>query len=293
MNNPNKKKRHTNLWLGNTNKVQQPHYNSLPIVYGPVVQSNKYPNLNNFIENHKKEINNAKQKYKELVQKGEKRRVLILLACHTNNPIKINHFEKNFDYLKMIPHSDLVVINSEGLQHAHYFKNKLQGQYLHYFIIPNDKLLDFGKWLYALNHVNIEDYEYFCFINDSIIIEHPVTYFFDLCRVKNFDLYGFNNSTQTRFHTQSYLFSIKKRAIQQFIRFIHLSTPNITNNPESVVLNLELKLTDEFRRHKNFINTRKFPDHQGKNLFFNNDFLYLKLKQHGLLPFVKIKRLYK
>jgi len=304
-----KKVRNTNLFLGNSlslthnnnnNHNNNNHNNnnhSKKLNRRPVPPSiplpHNYQNLTQFIKNHKKEISNAKKKYNEFLEKGEKREVLILCACHSNNSLKMESFEKNLYYLNMVPHSDIVIINSAGLDNSRILKETFAGHYLKYMEVPNDNLLDFGKWLYALNNINLDKYQYVCFVNDSIIIEHPINYFFDLLRTKNIDFYGYNNSTQTRFHIQTYLFSINTTSIPTFIQFIKNSIPKITNNPESVVHHYELKLTDIFKRFKTLINTRKFSDHQGKNIFFNNDFLYIQLKKQGLFPFVKIKRIIK
>lgn len=250
----------------------------------------KYLNLPKYIENHYAEINKANQKLLK-IEKTNLKQIIILYACHTSNNIKQRTFDSNLNFLRMIPNSELVIINTISLPNSKILQQKYQSYCKKYFLIPNNKLLDFGKWQYALQNVQLEEYDYVVFINDSIIIEKPIHFFFSILSSKNVDYYGYNNSTQTKFHSQSYLFSIKTNQIYRFIELIERNLKNITSNPESVVYNLELKLLDEFKNHKHFLNTRKFPDHSGKNIFFNNDYLYLNLKKAGLFPFTKVKRI--
>ena len=247
--------------------------------------------MTQFITNSKKEIVHAKKLYNKSLEQGNTKEVLILFACHSNNSLKMISFEKNLYYLNMVPHSDIVVINSSELHNSKILKDTFIDHYLQYLEVPNNKLLDFGKWLYALNKINLNKYQYICFINDSIIIQHPINYFFNLLRTTNVDLYGYNNSTQSCFHIQTFLFSLHINSISTFIQFINNSISLITNNPDSVVQHYELKLTDIFKNFDVFINTTIFSNHQGRNLFFNNDFLYIQLKKQGLCPFLKIKRI--
>ena len=287
--NKNNKKKNSNFILGSINNKFNNKKN-VGVFNKNQNNNEKYLNLSKYIENHYTEINKANQKNIH-IEKNKAKQIIILYACHTNNYIKQKSFDSNLKFLKMIPNSELVIINTISLPNSEILQQKYQSYCKKYFLIPNNKLLDFGKWQYALQNVQLEEYDYIVFINDSIIIEKPINFFFSLLSSKNVDYYGFNNSTQTKYHSQSYLFSIKTNQIYRFIDLIQRNLKNITSNPESVVYNLELKLLDEFKNHKHFLNTRKFPDHFGKNIFFNNDYLYLNLKKAGLFPFTKVKRI--
>ena len=283
MDNKNKKK-YTRFLLGNINNQGKPKNMVNPQTSNP---PNKYGNLNTFVKNHHNEIKKCNSKSFGNLHK----KILILYACHTNNNLKLKYFNQNFNYLNKIPNSDLVVINSKEIPNVNILENYYKNQCFKFFTIPNNKFLDFGKWLYGLENINLSCYHYITFINDSIIIENPIDFYFTLLRTKNFDLYGFNNSTQTRLHIQTYLFSIKQEVINKFKHFIKNAGPKINNNQESVIMNLEVKLTDLYPKYKNFINTRQFPEHKGKNIFFNHDYLFFQLKKNGLFPFFKIKRI--
>lgn len=283
MDNKNKKK-YTRFLLGNINNQGNSKNIVNPQSSNP---PNKYGNLNTFVKNHHNEIKKCNSKSIGNLHK----KILILYACHTNNNLKLKYFKQNFNYLNKIPNSDLVVINSKDIPNVSLLENYYKNQCFQFFTIPNNKFLDFGKWLYGLENINLSSYHYITFINDSIIIENPIDFYFTLLRTKNFDLYGFNNSTQTRLHIQTYLFSIKQEVINKFKHFIKNAGPKINNNQESVIMNLEVKLTDLYPKYKNFINTRQFPEHKGKNIFFNHDYLFFQLKKNGLFPFYKIKRI--
>lgn len=278
------KKKNIRFMLGNTNSQGKP--NNMINSTTPN-QPKNYGNLNTFVKNHQNEIKKSSLKSIGNLHK----KILILYACHTNNPIKSRYFHQNFNFLSKIPNSDLVVINSKDIPNVNVLENYYKNLCLKYFTIHNNKFLDFGKWLYGLENINLSGYHYITFVNDSIVIEKPIDFYFTILRSKNFDLYGFNNSTQTRLHIQTYLFSIKQEVINKFKNFIKNSGSKINNNQESVIMNLEVKLTDIYPKYKNFINTRQFPEHKGKNIFFNHDFLFFQLKKNGLFPFFKIKRI--
>ncbi len=277
------KKKYNHFLLGNRQISFSSHFQT------PIQPNTHYPKLKPFIINHKKEISHSNQKL--LTQKGIDKKILIIYACHTNNDLKKKSFDNNFRYLSQVPNSDLVIVNSNDLLVAHQLEKAYKSKCKNYLLVKNDKFLDFGKWKYVLDKIDYSSYKYITFVNDSIIIESPINYYFNLLRTKNFDLYGYNNSTQTRFHTQSYLFSIKSAMIHKFLNYFEKNKGKINNNQDSVVHTFEVKLTDIYPNHKNFINTRVFPDHKGKNIFFNNDYLYHTLKRNGLFPFTKIKRL--
>ena len=53
----------------------------------------------------------------------------------------------------------------------------------------------------------------------------------------------------------------------------------------------EISLPNFFTNKDCFLKIAHFPSQRDKNIFHNNDFLYLKLKNSGLLPFSKLKRI--
>jgi hypothetical protein len=59
----------------------------------------------------------------------------------------------------------------------------------------------------------------------------------------------------------------------------------------SVVSNIELKLMNIFQTKDCFLQIGNFYHHKDKNIFFNNDGLYIQLMKYGLLPFFKLKRI--
>ena len=106
----------------------------------------------------------------------------------------------------------------------------------------------------------------------------------------NVELYGYNDSSQTRYHYQSYLFSLRKDVIQLFINKV--IDPNISiNNQDDVIHKLEVNMTDWFSTKKSFLEIGNFKLQKNHNIFFTNDKIYIPLKNSGLLPFTKIKRI--
>ena len=107
---------------------------------------------------------------------------------------------------------------------------------------------------------------------------------------KKVELFGYNDSTQIRYHYQSYLFGIKNDAIQKFINYVN-KNKSLVYDYGTAVLNYELVMIDYFSTKDCFLHIGYIPMNQGMNIFFMNDVLYNILFKKRLLPFIKVKRL--
>jgi hypothetical protein len=215
----------------------------------------------------------------------------VIMACHCDSKLKLEVIKNNlqyFDYLNV----DKIVINTSDL-HVRDKLSETCSIFLNtsYHEIPNSSYYDFGKWVHALqNLVNINDYDYIVLTNDSFIIHSSIHHFLNLTAIHDVELYGYNDSTQTRYHYQSYLFSLRKDAVKTFINNVMNKKINITSQND-VIIHFEVKMTDWFTSKKCFLEIGNFELHKSKNVFFTNDKLYVPLKSSNLLPFTKIKRI--
>ena len=177
--------------------------------------------------------------------------ILLLVATHTNTNLKFNNIKNTINYFKDIC-TTICVVNTVNLQ----FNNELSIFYknnnISYYEINNEPTYDFGKWIYLLNNTEYIKYDFVVFINDSLIIEKPINHFINLTVKKNIDLYGYNDSTQTNYHYQSYLFSIRSDSINKFIEMYN-SKKNIIHSQLDVINNYEVKMTEYFDTHDCFL----------------------------------------
>jgi len=218
--------------------------------------------------------------------------ILAIFSNHTYNEIKYNISLNNITFI--IPHvNDIIIIDSENEE----FAIKLKSDLIHdkikdYIFIKNDIYLDFGKWIYVLNNICINNYDYILFINDSIIITYDMINFFNYLNYseKKINIYGYNDSSQIKYHYQSYLFMIHKDIIPKFKFFYEERKPYIYDM-NSIIINLEL----------NFYNIDEFHDcyvkigiehNINKNIYWENDKLYEKLLSNNILCLIKLKRIY-
>lgn len=242
-------------------------------------------NIENFIKTKKDElilneydINENNIKY------------LVLFSCHCNSEIKYKTIINSLNYLNF-DCIDIVLINSYNLPYNSKIREKCEELNIRYFENENMKTLDFGKWNYLLEKIDYTIYEHVVFINDSFIINGSLKHFFNLIYKNNVDLYGYNDSNQVNYHYQSYLFSIKKDNIPTFIKNYNKHKDNV-NNQNDVINNYEVKMIKWFDKTNCFMNMAKYKLND-TNIFFHNDKLYFKLYNTRLLPFIKIKRIYK
>jgi hypothetical protein len=219
------------------------------------------------------------------------KKYLLVMACHCDNELKLETIRKNLRYFAF-ENVDKVIINTSGLT----YNNKLAeicNRHINskYFEIPNSPYIDFGKWVHVLNNkVNYQDYDYIILTNDSYIIEHSINHFLNLAFKFNVELFGYNDSSQLRYHFQSYLFCLRKDAVPTFINKVNNPLLQIKNS-QDVINNFEITMTDWYPSHNCFLKIGNFGLDKGQNIFFTNDQLYEPLKKNNILPFTKIKRI--
>ena len=107
----------------------------------------------------------------------------------------------------------------------------------------------------------------------------------------NVELYGYNDSSQEDdYHYQSFLYGVQKNAIQKLVDHYNKVESLLTGYNE-LINNFEKKLTTIFERKDCFLPIAYIQGHRGKNVYFNNDSLYLTLKRAGVMSIVKTKRI--
>jgi len=219
------------------------------------------------------------------------KKYMVVFACHCDTQLKLETIRKNLRYFAF-ENMHKIVINTTGLQYSDSVSEICdRHNNTKYVEIDNSGYYDFGKWIHVLKNLfSYNDYDFIVFTNDSFIIHDSINHFFNLASKHNVELFGYNDSTQNGYHYQSYLFILKKDAVDTFIN--RVDNPNLSiKNQDDVINNFELKMTNWFRNHKSFLKIGNFGLERGHNIFFTNDELYLPLKKSGLLPFTKIKRI--
>ena len=217
-------------------------------------------------------------------------KILVVIACHTNNNIRFNSIASIMKCLEEVDNIDIIIVNSANTHLSKFVQNAFKNKYFKYLEMNNDNYFGFTKWHYGVKSVDITKYKFTTFINDSILVHYSLKHFFDYTRLTDVDLYGYNNSTQIHHHYQTYLFSIKNSNLQQFIKMIN-DNKTLIKTYFDAVTHYELKLLDYYPNRDCFLKIAYLPSQKGNNIFFNNDFLYVKLRDSGLLPFTKLKRI--
>jgi hypothetical protein len=218
------------------------------------------------------------------------KKTLTVIACHINSELKFKTIIGNINFLNFAS-NDIIIINSKNLPFNQDIQIFCSNQNIKYIEVENDSALDFGKWVYVLKTENLSEYPFIVLTNDSYIIHKPICYFYNLTVKRDVELYGFNDSTQTNYHYQSYLFSLKKEVINDFINIVESKTPLLNGSSLDVIEKFELKLTEHFSNCDCFLKIGNEDYHKTKNIFFENDIFYGLLMRRGLLPFTKIKRI--
>lgn len=217
--------------------------------------------------------------------------ILTIIACHTDTFAKVNAVLTNISKLRF-PANKVVVVNSSNAKYSYKLKTCMHRfPAVEYYEIPNSMRLDIGKWMYYLQHHYQKNYSYVVFTNDSYLLTSPIYHFFNMMLRSGVHLYGYNDSSQIKYHYQSYLFGVKADAVPILINHYNTVYAKLTDYM-SVVNNIELRLVEIFPTKDCFLKLARLPGHENQNIFFTNDALYNILMKEGVMPIYKMKRLY-
>jgi len=217
---------------------------------------------------------------------------LLIVACHCNSEKKLNAIKNNLSYFNY-DNIDKVFINTSRLKYGSRVERICVESGSLYYEVPNSGYCDFGKWCHVLkNLVDYKSYDYIVLTNDSYIIHSSINHYLNLIPKYNVDLYGYNDSSETNYHYQSYLFTIKQTEenVDTFINKVMGPGLKI-KKLQDVIDNFELKMVEWFQNTESFLKIGHFKQNENKNILMSNDNLYIPLRNSGLLPFTKIKRL--
>jgi hypothetical protein len=162
---------------------------------------------------------------------------------------------------------------------------------VHMTNIDNDNSYDFGKWFHIVKNRDLRNYEHVIFINDSIFLFNNLDKYINYMDNHNqYDVIGYNDSSEIKRHYQSYLFCIHTRAIDKFIEFFEKSR-RLVKGYQDVIHHYELNTTIISNNHDCFLKIGNFDSQLHKNINYKNDVLFKKLISFNLLPIMKLKRL--
>lgn len=259
-------------------------------------QTNKNNNaeLNLFIKNYNTIVSDNYE-----CKNTNHKKFLTIFACHTKSLLKYNAIINNIPYL-FFPNNDIIIINSSNEKYSDKLKNYIStksdsnNKIIKYIEIPNDKYIDIGKYIHVLNVIETDDsmkkdYDFVVLINDSIIIKKSITHFYNMIIKMNKELYAYNDSSEIKYHYQSYLYAIKYNAIHKLLDYFKSHKFEI-NGYKDVIDIIELELTGIYANDCDcFLKIAKLPCNINKNIYFHNDALYNLLFNNGILPFIKIR----
>jgi len=213
----------------------------------------------------------------------EKKKLLIIIACHTSKG-RYHVLEENIKYFDLF---DIIIINSKEYENKYNYN--LSTNIKEIFFIENNPLFDFGKWKYVLENYNYNDYKKIVFTNDSIILTHNINNYLKNAFFYEYDLYGFNDSSQCKYHYQSYLFTIKTQKINIFLNMINEKS-HLINNYWDLIHHYELNgLYYAYENKKCYLTISHVIN--GSNLQYEMDEIYEKLLNNNIYPIIKVKRI--
>jgi len=259
--------------------------------------------INSFASNNNDNINVIDKEYElcksmndtfELLPSYEpKKNKVIVIACHANSITRCATIVNNIQYFKNF---DIVIVNSTKMEYLELLKAQLETMkninLIQMINIENDNSFDFGKWFHIVKNNDLSNYEHVIFTNDSIFLFNNLDKYINYIDSNNqYDVIGYNDSSEIKRHYQSYLFCIHSRALDKFTAFFEKHRPLIKGPHNSVIQHCELNTTTISNNHDCFLKIANFDSQLHKNINYKNDVLFKKLVSFNLLPLIKVKRL--
>ena len=216
---------------------------------------------------------------------------MTIIACHPDSILKVKTTMNNIQRLTFLTNT-IVVVSSNDAKYSDMLQSlvSVNAPHVHYAGIPNTPHLDIGKWVYFINNYYEGTHDYVVFTNDSFLIQQPIYNFYNMMVTRNVELYGYNDSSQIKYHYQSYLFGIKNNHLDRLLTHYERIKHKLKTYMD-VVTNIELELANIYVSKDCFLKIAYYKDHTGRNVFFNNDELYNLLQRANVLPFQKLKRI--
>jgi hypothetical protein len=222
------------------------------------------------------------------------RKLLFLFALHVNSEYKLQVVENNLQYFKY-DCMDVVVCNTLGLEFGKETAAICNKYGYEYKEIENDKYIDFGKYIYLLGQIDYSKYHTIFFTNDSYILHYPIQAYINYCVKNEAALIAYTDSSERKYHYQSYLFSLKRKGISKFVSFFLDHYEKIENIKEhqDVIQYYEMGLCYNFEHIDCFLKISDVMNNKGMNVYYHNDKLYSILLLLRIMPMTKIKRITK
>lgn len=222
------------------------------------------------------------------------RRLLLLGAFHVNSNYKLEVVKNNLQHFKY-PCMDVVICNTSGLDYSETTAALCKQYGYEYKEIENDKYIDFGKYIYMLGQIDYSKYHTIFFTNDSYVLHYPIEAYINYCVRSEANLVAYTDSSERKYHYQSYLFSLKRKAIPKFVSFFLDYYDKIENvqDHHDIILYYEMGLCHIFDKSDCFLKISDVMNNKGTNVYFHNDKLYSILLLLRIMPMTKIKRIIK
>jgi hypothetical protein len=215
---------------------------------------------------------------------------LVIVASHIKSDIQYEILKNNLPYFEK-EYIDILIVFSRENKDVTYDLQNLGSNIINIIEVENNTYVDFGKWIHGLSQIEYSSYKNVLFTNDSFIITSSIDNYLQNMVMKNYELYGFTDSTEIIYHYQSYLFYINISHIDTLINLFQDRYMQV-HSFQDVIMNYELPLQYYFTNKDCFLKIGSLTENQGKNIFFVNDSLYQILYNLQLLPIIKLKRLY-
>lgn len=222
------------------------------------------------------------------------RKLLFLCAFHVNSDYKLEVVKNNLQHFHF-QCMDVVVCNTAGLEYGTGTALICEQYGYEYREIENDKFIDFGKYVYLLGKINYSKYHTIFFTNDSYILHYPIQTYINYCVRSDANLVAYTDSSEKKYHYQSYLFSLKRKAIPKFVSFFldHYEKIENVKDHHDIIVYYEMGLCKIFDESDCFLKISDVMNNKGSNVFFHNDKLYSILLLLRIMPLTKIKRIMK
>lgn len=256
-------------YVGNYLKYKELNNKYLNYLFRYLKVGNKIPNIYNYFKFNKK---------------------ILVIACHTNNYIKLKAIKSIINFLYEYVEKILIINSIEYKNTIEIFLNDVNNKFLEkidIYYTKNDSFNCFSKIVYLYDNFDFSKYDNIIYTNDSHFIINSLESFINIIEDK-YELIGLHDSYQGNYHYPDYLRCYNNIGFKKIINYYKDNMKQILNRVDLVSI-FEISSMNIFNNYK-IKCLYKVP--QDFNTFLQADNnLFEKFLKKGF-PSIKIKKIY-
>jgi hypothetical protein len=180
---------------------------------------------------------------RETTRLGEKpKRVVCIMACHTNSRLQIHVVKNNIQFFKEIC-TTILVVNSLVFRN-HQSELQANSENVKFYYVKNDRLACISKYIHVLQNFDYANYDKIIVCNDSFLVIQSLAGFQQTC-FEDVDMTTLLTSNEVPYHSTDFLRCYNTQSVKIVLEY-YLKHAHTTKNVDELIRTFEMCTADLF-----------------------------------------------